>query len=137
MDLKKTFCMIKPDSFRKKNVGAILSRIEKEGFKIHKAKLVKPSLDFCKIFYQEHIDKDFFSSLTQFISSGPVLALVLEREDACQFLRKIMGTTDPKKADKTSIRYQYGESIEQNAIHGSDSPGSACREMALFFQEEK
>ena len=131
-----TFCMIKPDSFRKNHVGVILSQLEKAGFRFIQARQMKLTASFCEIFYQEHKQRPFFSSLIEFMTSGPVLALVLEKENAYSDLRKLMGATDPGKADSSSIRRHFGENIEQNAIHGSDSLASAQRELALFFPEE-
>ena len=131
-----TFCMIKPDSTSKKNTGAILSLLEKKGFCILNARQMHLTSGFCEIFYQEHRDKSFFSSLINFITSGPVLVLALKRDSACLYLREIMGATDPKKAGPSTVRALFGESVERNAIHGSDSLASARRELALFFPEE-
>ena len=131
-----TFCMIKPDSIAKKNAGAILSLLEKKEFSLLKVRLTHLTPHFCEIFYQEHRDKEFFSSLVNFITSGPVLALALKRKSACLYLREIMGATDPKKASPSTVRALFGESVEKNAIHGSDSLTSAHRELALFFPEE-
>ena len=134
--METTFCMIKPDSADKKNVGAILSFLEKKNFTIRQAKWLHLSASFCEIFYHEHKDKEFFPSLVEFISSGPVLALALERKDACLYLREVMGATNPKEAAETTIRFLFGESVERNALHGSDSLVSARRELSLFFPEE-
>ena len=131
-----TFCMIKPDSIAKKNTGAILSLLEKKDFSLLKARQMHLTSGFCEIFYQEHQDKEFFSSLVSFITSGPVLALALKRKSACLYLREIMGATDPQKASPSTVRALFGESVEKNAIHGSDSLTSARRELALFFPEE-
>lgn len=133
--MEHTFCIIKPDSFKNKNVGNILSRLEQEGFEITSAKKMDLDIAFCKVFYAEHINKPFFSSLVEFMTSGPVLALALKREEACSYLRKVMGATNPVEAEKSSIRSLYAESIERNAIHGSDSLKSAQRELSLFFPE--
>ena len=130
-----TFCMIKPDSVQKRNVGAILSHLEKEGFTIIKAQKMKLHSSFCETFYQEHREREFFNSLVEFITSGPVWALILKRKDGCLYLREIMGATDPKQAKPSTIRALFGENVEKNAIHGSDSLVSARREMALFFPE--
>lgn len=134
--MELTFCMIKPDSIKKRCAGAIWTILEKEGFTIVRAHQMNLTSSFCEIFYQEHRKKEFFSNLIDFITSGPVLALALKRKQACSYLRKIMGTTDPKQADKNTIRARFGESIEKNAIHGSDSLSSAQRELALFFPED-
>lgn len=133
--METTFCMIKPDSTSKGNVGAILSFLEKKDFKVRKAQWLHLNSHFCETFYHEHKEREFFSDLVKFISSGPVLALALERKDACLYLREIMGATNPKEAASTTIRALFGDSIERNAIHGSDSLVSARRELSLFFPE--
>ena len=136
MSVEVTFCMIKPDSIKNKKLGAILSHLEGENFEILKIKKMKLNPYFCEIFYSEHKDREFFSSLIEFITSGPVVALALRRENACAYLRQVMGVTDPKKADASTIRALYGSQVEQNAIHGSDSLSSSYRELALFFPKE-
>ena len=136
MAFETTFCIIKPDSFKNKNVGNILSRLEEEGFSFLKARFFRMTPKFCEVFYQEHRERDFFSSLVGFMSSGPIMALALSRENACKHLREVMGVTDPKKALGSSLRALYGTSIEKNAVHGSDSIKSAERELALFFSGE-
>ena len=134
--METTFCLIKPDSTSKKNTGAILAFLEKKGFSIRKLKWMRLTSAFCETFYQEHKEKEFFPSLVEFISSGQVLALALERKDACLYLREVMGATNPKEAADSTVRSLFGESVERNAIHGSDSLISARRELALFFPEE-
>ncbi len=136
MNVEVTFCMIKPDSLKNKKLGAILSHLENEGFEFIKIKKMKLNPYFCEVFYSEHKDREFFSSLIEFITSGPVVALALCRENACAHLRQVIGATDPKKADASTIRALYGSHVEQNAIHGSDSLSSAYRELALFFPKE-
>lgn len=137
MAVEVTFCMIKPNSVKSKNVGAILSHLEKEGFCFLKIQQMKLTPSFCESFYQEHKDREFFSSLIDFITSGPVLVLALSRENACMHLREVMGATDPAKAKPSTIRSLFGQNVEQNAIHGSDSLKSASRELALFFPKER
>ena len=134
--MEVTFCMIKPDSIEKKNKEAILEYLEKENFILLKSRRMKLTPAFCEIFYQEHQAQPFFQDLVQFISSGFVLALALKRQNACSYLREIMGATDPKKSAEGTIRARWGESVERNAIHGSDSPQNAKRELALFFPED-
>ena len=136
MGVEVTFCMIKPDSIKNKKLGAILCHLENEDFEFLKIKKMTLNPYFCEIFYSEHKDREFFSSLINFITSGSVLALALRRENACEHLRQVMGATDPKKADASTIRALYGGHIEKNAIHGSDSLSSAYRELALFFPKE-
>ncbi len=137
MVVEVTFCMIKPNSVKNKNIGAILDYLEKEGFCFLRMQHMQLTPSFCEVFYQEHKDRDFFSSLIDFITSGPVVALALSRENACMHLREIMGATDPKKAKPSTIRALFGQNVEQNAIHGSDSLQSVSRELTLFFPEEK
>ena len=132
-----TFCMIKPDSMSRKQDSAILDLLEKEGFVLVKKKRLHLSPAFCEIFYAEHSQKEFFPSLTAFISSGEVLALLLKKEGAVFHLRKVMGATDPAKAEPQTLRARFGSSVEQNAVHGSDSEKSARREIALFFPEHR
>src|SRR6266542_1230053 len=124
----RTFTIIKPDSVRKGNFGKISSRLEAEGFKI-----LGLSRKQAEGFYGVHRERPFFPSLVDYMSSGPVYVAALERDNAVLHLRQVMGATDPKKADKGTIRADYGESIEQNAIHGSDSDENAAIEIAFFF----
>ena len=129
----RTFTIIKPDSVRKGNIGRIISRIEAEGFRILGIKKVHLSDRQAQAFYAVHRERPFFPSLVQYMTSGPVYVAALERDGAVPHLRQIMGATDPKKADQGTIRADYGESIEQNAIHGSDSDENATIEIAFFF----
>jgi len=129
----RTFTIIKPDSVRKGNFGKILSRIEGEGFRILGIKKANLSDKQAQAFYAVHRERPFFPSLVEYMTSGPVYVAALEREGAVPHLRKVMGATDPKKADSGTIRADYGESIEQNAIHGSDSDENAAIEIAFFF----
>jgi len=133
----RTLTIIKPDSVRKRNFGKILSRIEAEGFTILGIKKVALSQRQAEGFYAVHRERPFFRDLVKYMMSGPVYVAALERNDAVPALRKLMGATDPKKADKGTIRAEYGESIEQNAIHGSDSDENAKIEIAFFFAESE
>lgn len=131
-----TFCMVKPDAAGRGKTGEIIAVLEKKGFAVLKARQMKLTPAFCENFYQEHCDKSFFSSLIHFMASGPVMAMALKRESACSYLREVMGGTDPKSAEPSTIRALFGETIERNSIHGSDSLKSARRELSLFFPEE-
>ncbi len=131
--LERTLAIIKPDAFRKKHMGAILARYEREGFRICAGKIRHLSLREAEGFYHVHRERPFFASLTQFMISGPVMTLVLEKENAIADHRALMGATDPGKAEPDSLRKLYGASIEENAIHGSDSPETARFEIAYFF----
>jgi|SaaInlStandDraft_4_1057021.scaffolds.fasta_scaffold04002_3 nucleoside-diphosphate kinase len=133
--MKLTYAMIKPDAFKAKNVGNIISRIEKEGFNIIGLKLGVMERELAEEFYSVHKDKPFFSELVDFIISGPVVALVLEKENAIKVWRDLMGNTDPAKADENTLRKLYGTSIGPNALHGSDAPETAVTEINLIFPE--
>ena len=131
----RTFTIVKPDSVRKGNAGKILSRIESEGFRILGLRKTSLSSRQAEGFYAVHKERPFYASLVEYMTSGPVYVAALEREDAVASLRKLMGATDPAKADAGTIRKEFGESIEQNAIHGSDSDDNAKIEIAFFFAE--
>ena len=131
----RTFTIIKPDSVRKRNFGKILSRIEAEGFTVLGIKKIGLSQKQAEAFYGVHRERPFFKDLVKYMTSGPVYVAALERDNAVTHLRNVMGATDPKKADKGTIRAEYGESIEQNAIHGSDSDDNARIEIGFFFAE--
>jgi nucleoside-diphosphate kinase len=133
----RTFTIIKPDSVRKGNFGKIISRIESEGFRVLGVKKIGLSQRQAKAFYAVHSERPFFNSLVEYMTSGPVYVAALEREGAVAHLRQIMGATDPQKADAGTIRKDFGESIEQNAIHGSDSDENAANEIAFFFAESE
>jgi nucleoside-diphosphate kinase len=129
----RTFTIVKPDSVRKGNFGKIISRIEDEGFKVLGLKKVSLSRAQAEGFYAVHKERPFYNSLVEYMTSGPVFVAALERDGAVAHLRKVMGATDPAKADAGTIRKDFGESIEQNAIHGSDSDENAAIEIAFFF----
>ena len=131
--MQKTFTILKPDSVKAGNVGAILSKIEKEGFRIRAMKMVHLTAPQAEGFYHVHKERPFFSSLVQFMTEGPVVMAVLEADDAIQRLRKVMGATDPAKADPGTIRKEFATNIERNAIHGSDGPETAAFEISYFF----
>jgi nucleoside-diphosphate kinase len=129
----RTFTIVKPDSVRKGNFGKIISRLEDEGFKVLGLKKVSLSQKQAEGFYSVHSQRPFFRGLVDYMTSGPVFVAALERDGAVPHLRKVMGATDPAKADAGTIRKDFGESIEQNAIHGSDSDENAAIEIAFFF----
>lgn len=129
----RTFTIVKPDSVRKGNFGKIISRLEAEGFRVLGLKKVSLSQKQAEGFYGVHRERPFFKSLVDYMTSGPVFVAALERENAVAHLRNVMGATDPLKADAGTIRKEFGESIEQNAIHGSDSDENAAIEIAFFF----
>jgi nucleoside-diphosphate kinase len=131
----RTFTIIKPDSVRKGNFGRILSRIEEQGFRVLGIRKIALTQRQAEAFYGIHRERPFFKSLVEYMTSGPVYVAALERDNAVAHLRQIMGATDPTKADAGTIRKDFGESIEQNAIHGSDSDENAKGEISFFFAE--
>ena len=133
----RTFTIIKPDSVRKGNFGRIIGRLEAEGFRILGLKKASLSRAEAEAFYAIHRERPFFSGLVEYMTSGPVYVAALQRENAVPHLRQVMGATDPTKADAGTIRKEFGESIEQNAIHGSDSDENAKIEIGFFFAESE
>jgi len=133
----RTFTIIKPDAVRKGNFGKIIDRLEREGFKVIALKKVSLSQKQAEGFYAVHRERPFYRDLVKYMISGPVYVAALERSNAVAHLRKVMGATDPKKADRGTIRAEFGESIEQNAIHGSDSDENAKVEINFFFAESE
>ncbi len=130
---ERTLSIIKPDAVQSGNAGAVLSRIEKAGFRIVALRLRRLDRAQAEGFYHVHQGRPFFASLCAFMSSGPCITMVLEREGAIAHLREIMGSTDPAKAAAGTIRKDFAESIERNAIHGSDAPETAAFEIGYFF----
>ena len=137
MALEKTFSIIKPNAVKKNAIGEIIARFEKRGLRIAAAKFTKLSREKAEGFYIEHKERPFFGSLVNFMTSGPVLLMVLEGEGAVMLNREIMGATDPAKAAPGTIRKDFADSIEANAAHGSDSTTSAEREIAYFFDKSE
>jgi len=133
----RTLTIIKPDSVRKGNFGKIISRLESEGFTILSLKKIGLSQKQAEAFYAVHRERPFYRDLVKYMISGPVYVAALQRENAVAHLRKVMGATDPKKADRGTIRADFGESIEQNAIHGSDSEENARIEISFFFSDSE
>ncbi len=135
MVVEQTFAIIKPDIVKASKCGKIIDIIERNGFEILRLQKGQLSPDLAKLFYEEHKDKPFFNELVQFISSGPIVIMALQKENAIEDWRKIMGATNPAEAAEGTVRKQFGTSIGQNAVHGSDSPEAAMRELGLFFAE--
>ena len=131
--MERTFAIIKPDAVRERMTGRIIQRIEDEGFHIRAMRLVNLSKPEAEGFYAVHRERPFFASLTAFMSSGPAVVLALEAPDAVKKWRALMGATDPAKADKGTLRKEFGRSIENNATHGSDAPETAAFELSYFF----
>ncbi|HET6370223.1 MAG TPA: nucleoside-diphosphate kinase [Nitrospiria bacterium] len=130
---EQTLSIIKPDGVSKNLIGEIVRRFEQAGLRVVAMKMIRLDKKEAEGFYQVHRERPFFDSLTTFIASGPVVAMVLEGEDAIRKNRTLMGATDPKKADKGTLRADFGSSIESNLVHGSDSKESAAFEIPFFF----
>ena len=135
MALERTLSIIKPDAVKKNVIGQILARFEAAGLRIVAARMMRLSRAEAEGFYAVHRDRPFFRDLVEFMTSGPVLVQVLEGEDAIAKNRELMGATDPKKAAKGTIRADFADSIDANAVHGSDGPETAHKEIAFFFPE--
>jgi nucleoside-diphosphate kinase len=132
---ERTLSIVKPDAVKKNAIGDILRRLEGAGLKVVAAKMIALSKAEAQGFYAVHKERPFFDSLTTFMSSGPILVSVLEGDDAIQTNRRIMGATDPAKADIGTIRRDLATDVEKNAVHGSDGPDTARWEIAYFFSE--
>ncbi len=130
---QKTFSIIKPDAVRKGDAAAILAAIESAGFKLIAIKKISISKQQAEGFYHVHAARPFFGSLCEFMSSGPIFPMVLEKENAIADLRKLMGATNPANAEEGTIRKRFAASIEENAIHGSDAEDTAAFEIGYFF----
>jgi nucleoside-diphosphate kinase len=137
MAVEKTFSIIKPNAVTKNSIGKIIDRFETRGLRVAAAKFTRLSKEKAEGFYIEHKDRPFFGSLVNFMTSGPVLLMVLEGENAVALNREIMGATDPAKAAPGTIRKDFADSIEANAVHGSDSTTSADREISYFFEKNE
>ena len=133
--MERTFALIKPRAFQNNYTGAILHRINSEGFGIAAIKSLRLSPDKAKQMYAVHRDKPFFHILVEYMTSGPIVAMILEKENAIEDFRKLIGNTDPSKAQPGTIRKDFGLDQTKNAIHASDSPENAQKEIELFFPE--
>lgn len=137
MAVERTLSIIKPDAVAKNVIGEIYSRFEKAGLKIVAARMMQLSQEQAGAFYAVHKERPFFNDLVGFMTSGPVMVQVLEGEDAIAKNREVMGATNPKEAAPGTIRADFAESIDANAVHGSDAPETAEQEMAFFFKPEE
>lgn len=137
MALQQTLSIIKPDAVGANNIGAIISRFEKNGLKVVAAKMKQLSKEDAEGFYAVHKERPFFKDLVSFMISGPVMIMTLEGDNAVLKNREIMGATDPKQADKGTIRADFAVSIDENAVHGSDSPENALIEIKYFFKDNE
>ncbi|MFH0810331.1 MAG: nucleoside-diphosphate kinase [Pseudomonadota bacterium] len=131
--MERTLSIIKPDAVAKGVAGRILARFEAEGFRVRAMKMVCLTKTEAEGFYSVHGDRPFFASLTEFMSSGPAIVMVLEAEDAITRNRKLMGATNPAQAEPGTLRAEFATDVERNAVHGSDAPQTATTEIAYFF----
>ena len=136
MAIQKTFSIIKPDAVRKNCIGAILDRLEKSNLKVIELKMIHLTQEQASDFYDIHKERPFFGELVDYMTSGPVVTLVLEGDQAVERYRELMGATDPKEAQPGTIRADFAESISENAVHGSDSEENAEREIKFFLNKE-
>jgi nucleoside-diphosphate kinase len=137
MAVERTLSIVKPDAVGKNVIGEILARFEKAGLQIVAAKMLQLDDEKAGGFYAEHKERPFFKDLVEFMTSGPVVVQVLEGENAIAKNRELMGATNPQEAEAGTIRADFAQSIDANAVHGSDSAESAAREVAYFFAEEE
>lgn len=137
MNVQRTLVLCKPDTVQRQLVGRVISRLEEKGLKIIGMKMLRVDEDLARQQYQEHVEKAFFSDLTSFITASPVVAIAAEGNNAVEVVRRLMGATDPQDAAVGTIRGDFGLNLTKNMVHGSDSLGSAKRELALFFSEEE
>ena len=135
--MQRTLSIIKPDAYGAGQIGAIIALLEKGGLRVRAARSLRLSAEQARAFYAVHSERPFFESLVTFMTSGPVMVMVLEAGDAVQRNRQIMGATDPAKAEQGTIRAQYGTNVQDNAVHGSDAPETARDEIAFFFGESE
>lgn len=135
--MEKSFVMIKPDAVERRLMGKVLTKFEEKGLQIVATKMMLIDEELAKQHYGEHSEKPFFKSLVEYITSAPVLAMVIQGDDCISVIRKIVGATNPKDAELGTIRGDYGMDTGRNIIHASDAPESAKREIALFFDESE
>ena len=132
---QSTLLIVKPDAVQRRLIGELLARVEREGLRIDAVRMMRIDRDLAERHYAEHAEKPFFGELVDFITSGPVVVARVSGPDAISVLRALMGATDPAKADRGTIRGDFGKEITRNLVHGSDSEESAARELALFFSD--
>ena len=137
MAAERTLAILKPDCVRKSLIGEVLRRIQEAGFAIQALKMITLTKEEAQGFYAVHQDKPFFDDLTDFMSSGPCVPVVLEKENAIEDFRALIGATDPSEADEGTIRRDYADSVGQNIVHGSDSPKNGKLEASYFFPEHE
>jgi len=137
MNAQRTLVLCKPDTVQRQLIGRVISRLEEKGLKIIGMKMLRVDEDLARQHYQEHVEKAFFSDLVSFITASPVVAIAIEGNNAVEVVRRLMGATNPQDAAAGTIRGDVGLNLTRNVVHGSDSLGSAKRELALFFSQEE
>jgi nucleoside-diphosphate kinase len=137
MNTERTLVLCKPDTVQRQLVGRVISRLEEKGLKIVGLKMLRVDEDLARQQYQEHVEEIFFSDLVSFITASPVVAIVAEGNNAVEVVRRLIGATNPQDAAAGTIRGDFGLNLTKNMVHGSDSLGSAKRELALFFSQEE
>ena len=137
LDKNKTLAILKPDCVRKNLIGKVVTLIQHAGFKVTAMKMIKLTPDAAKGFYEVHYGKPFFNDLISYMTSGPCVPIALEKENAVEEFRKLIGATDPAKADEGTIRKLYAENIQENIVHGSDSNENALKEISHFFSRKE
>ena len=135
--MEMTLAIVKPDSVKAGNAGKILAHLEERGFTLRGLRMLRLSESQARAFYDVHRERPFFGELVEFMTSGPVIPVALERENAVAYLREVMGATDSRKAAAGTVRALYGTDVQFNAIHGSDSPENAAKELAFFFSQSE
>ena len=133
--MERTLAIIKPDAVGRNLAGSIIARLQSEGFVVLGLKMIRLGQDDAKRFYAVHRERPFFDSLTAYMASGPIMPLLLQRDDAITTLRDVMGATNPAQAAPGTLRQEFGVDVEKNSIHGSDSPASAAQEIPFFFSQ--
>lgn len=133
--MERTLAIIKPDAVGRNLAGSIIARLQSEGFVVLGLKMIRLSQDDAKRFYAVHRERPFFDSLTAYMASGPIMPLLLQRDEAITTLRDVMGATNPAQAAPGTLRQEFGVDVEKNSIHGSDSPASAAQEIPFFFSQ--
>jgi len=132
--MDRTLLIVKPDAVKKNAIGDIIRRVEERGFVVRNIRMLTQTSEQAGEFYEVHKERPFYNDLVEFMTSGPCVPMVLERDDAVPFLREVVGATNPEEADEGTIRKAHGANVQNNAVHASDSPENAANEIAFYFQ---
>ena len=132
--MDRTLLIVKPDAVKKNAIGDIIRRVEERGFVVRDIRMLTQSSEQAGEFYEVHKERPFYNDLVEFMTSGPCVPMVLERDDAVPFLREVVGATNPEEADEGTIRKAHGANVQNNAVHASDSPENSANEIAFYFQ---